>query len=147
MAKGRPDKYHTHVEPYLDKISQLCLEMNEEQIAKTLHVGYTAFRRYKKEHQALSDSLKKGKRELACELKSSLIKKAKGFEYVERKEIKQNGKVIKEEVYYKTAHPDVAAINLLLKNIDPDWANDPQLLELRKKELELQERKVEQNEW
>jgi hypothetical protein len=44
--------------------------------------------------------------------------------------------------------PDVAALNLLLKNYDKDhWSNDPQMLELRKKELELKEKQIESNEW
>ena len=42
----------------------------------------------------------------------------------------------------------MAAINLALKNYDKDnWSNDPQMLELRKKEIELRERQIEQNEW
>ena len=40
------------------------------------------------------------------------------------------------------------AINLALKNYDPEnWANDPQMLQIRKKELELRKRQVEANEW
>lgn len=147
MGKGRPGKYETNVEPYLEKISQMCLDMTEEQIAKSLHINYSTFRKYKKTYKALSDALKKGKRELATELKSSLIQKAKGFGYIEKKEIKQNGVVVREEVYHKKALPDVAAINLLLKNIDPEWANDPQLLELRKEEIRLQKERIEKDNW
>ena len=56
--------------------------------------------------------------------------------------------LVKREVKHKQAHPDVAAINLALKNYDKDnWSNDPQMLELRKKEIELRERQIEQNEW
>jgi hypothetical protein len=144
---ARPDKYYTDVEPYLKEITQMCHEMTERQIAETLNVGYSTFRRYKDNHSELSAALKKGKKELIIELKSSLIQKAKGFEYEESKEIKQAGKPTKTEVYHRRALPDVAAINLLLKNLDPDWANDPQMVELRRKELELQEKKIEQNEW
>ena len=56
--------------------------------------------------------------------------------------------VVREEVTTKYMKPDVAATNLLLKNYDKEnWANDPQALELRKKELELQERRLENGEW
>ena len=56
--------------------------------------------------------------------------------------------VVKQEEAVKHASPDVAAINLELKNYDPEnWANDPQMLQIRKKELELRERQVEANEW
>ena len=44
--------------------------------------------------------------------------------------------------------PDVAALNLALKNYDPDnWANDPQMLKIREKELKLREKQVENNTW
>ena len=57
-------------------------------------------------------------------------------------------RIVKTEVAHKHAHPDVAAINLALKNYDKeDWANDPQMLEIKKKELELRERQIENNEW
>lgn len=44
--------------------------------------------------------------------------------------------------------PDVASINLLLKNYDKEnWSNDPQSLDLRRKELELREKQIENNSW
>ena len=147
-GKGRPNKYETHVEPYLDDISEMALTMTEEQIAKTLHVGYTSFREYKRHYPALVDALKKGRRELVKELRSTLIRRAKGFQYKEKKIVKEYDEVVREECTTKYALPDVASLNLLLKNYDKEnWANDPQTLEIRKKELELRERQVEANEW
>ena len=143
----RPDKYKSHVEPYLDDIRQMCLTMTEEQIAETLGVSYSAFRKYKKQYTALNDALKKGRQTLVIELRSALIRRAKGFQYEEKKTIEEDGKM-RIETYTRTALPDVAALNLCLKNYDPDnWANDPQMLRIREKELELQERKIEQAEW
>ena len=118
MAKnrGRPSKYKSHVEPYLDDIRDMALTMTEEQIAKTLGVGYTAFREYKRQYPALNDALKKGRRELVKELRSTLIRRAKGFQYEEKKIIKEGDKVVQEIHATKSALPDVAALNLLLKN-------------------------------
>lgn len=151
---ARPDKYKTHVEPYLDKIQEMCLIMTEAQIAETLGVSLSAWKRYKSHYEPLRASLKKGRKDLVMELKSTLIKKAKGFNYEETKTTKERvpGEdkltVTKEEVFKKYAAPDVAALNLLLKNYDKDnWANDPQMMEIRKKELELAERKLEDSEW
>lgn len=146
---GRPEKYKTHVEPYLDEIKEMCLTMSEEQIADTLHVGYSSFRLYKQKYPALADALKKGRKTLVMELRSALIKKAKGFhEVAEVREItKGDGTTTVEKItrYYP---PDVAALNLALKNYDREnWANDPQMIEIRKKELELQEKKIENSEW
>lgn len=147
-GKGQPNKYYTHVEPYLDKIKEMTQSMTEKQIAQTLGVAYSSFRTYKQQHPALVDALKKGRSELVIELKSRLIQKAKGFNYEERKQIVEGGVVVREEIYTKAATPDVAALNLLLKNYDKDnWANDPQALELRKQELELQKLKLEENNW
>lgn len=145
---ARPSKYETHVEPYLDKIPEMTLTMTEEQIANTLGVGLSSWKRYKSHSEPLRTALKKGRKALVLELKSTLIKRAKGFNYEERKLIKEHGSVVREEIYTKAALPDVAATNLLLKNYDKEnWANDPQALELRKKELELQERRLENGEW
>lgn len=149
MAKrGRPNKYNTHVEPYLDKIKEMALTMTEKQIAQSLGVAYSSFMEYKKQYSELSESLKKGRQDLVINLKSALIKKALGFEYSEKKTIKENGIVVREEVTVKHTQPDVAALNLLLKNYDAEhWANDPQMLRIREKELELRERQMEKEEW
>ena len=48
----------------------------------------------------------------------------------------------------KKAHPDVAALNLCLKNYDPDdWANDPQLLKIKEKELEIRREIADKDNW
>lgn len=153
-GRGRPNKYKTHVEPYLDKIKDLALIMTEEQIAETLGVAYSSFRLYKQQYSALNESLQKGRKDLVTELRSTLIKKAKGFIYEEKKVIEElNEKtgqleIVRSETTFKYAQPDVAANNLLLKNYDKDnWANDPQALELRRKELELSERKLDKEDW
>lgn len=147
-GRGRPNKYETNVKPRLDEIEQMCLTMTEKQIAEALGVGQSAWCDYKNKYTELSEVLKKGRFKLVQELKSTLIRKAKGFSYSEKKTIKEGGQVVREEIYEKASLPDVAALNLLLKNYDREnWANDPQALEIRKKEIELQERKIEQNEW
>lgn len=146
--RGRPNKYHTHVEPHLDKIKEMALTMTEKQIAQTLGVAYSSFMEYKKQYSELSESLKKGRQDLVIQLKSALIKKALGFEYSEKKTVKEYGTVVREEVTVKHTQPDVAALNLLLKNYDKDnWANDPQMLKIREKEIELKEKQIENNNW
>ena len=145
---GRPDKYTTHVQPYLQDIERMALTMSEEQIAKTLGIGYSTFRRYKEQHEQLRAALKNGRQDLVYQLRSTLIKKAMGFEYEEISETYESEELTKREVKKKYAVPDVAALNLLLKNYDAEnWANDPQILAIRKKDLELAERKIEANEW
>lgn len=147
-GNGRPEKYKTNVEPYLEEIKQMCLTMTERQIAETLGVAYSSFRTYKQRYPALAEAMKKGRQTLVMELRSSLIQRAKGFEYTEVRKTWEYGALAKMEAITKYYPPDVAALNLALKNYDPDnWANDPQALKLREKELKLQEKKLEQNEW
>ncbi len=148
MARGRANKYDTHIKPYLNEITEWCHEMTEKQIAKKLGVAYSSWCLYKNEHSELSEAIKKGRQDLVSQLRSTLIERAKGFQYTERKVIKEGGVVIREEIYTKSALPDVASLNLLLKNYDSEnWSNDPQIIELRKKELVLRERQIEANEW
>lgn len=155
MAKGRgrANKYETHIKPRLDEIEEMARTMTEKQIAQMMGVAMSTWCEYKKQHSELSEKLKKGRETLVKDLISSLVKKAHGFDYSEKKIVKERNEdgdlvVIREEIYHKRSLPDVAALNLLLKNYNKDnWSNDPQILELRKKELELRERQVEANEW
>ena len=122
--------------------------MTEKQIARKLGIAYSSWCLYKNDYSELSETIKKGRQSLVVELKSTLIERAKGFQYTEKKVIKEGGEVVREEIYTKSSLPDVAALNLLLKNYDKEnWSNDPQVIELRKKELELRERQIENNEW
>lgn len=147
-SRGRPNKYFTHIEPKLKQIEEMCQTMTEKQMADSLGVAYSSWKLYKNKYSAFSDALKKGRENLVVELKSVLIKKAKGFNYQEVQTIEEDGKIVRKVTFQKASLPDVAALNLLLKNYDKDnWANDPQMLKIREKELELKERQIENNEW
>lgn len=146
--RGRPNKYETDIKPRLKEIEEMSATMTDKEICAVLNVGHTAWCRYKEQHEELKESLKKGRQRLVSSLKQTLIEKAKGYTYSEKKITRQGGVITEEVEYIKHSPPDVAAINLLLKNYDKDnWANDPQALKLRQKELELQERKIEMGEW
>ncbi len=161
MAKrGRKNKYDTHVLPYFAEIQKWAEYMTEAQIAAKLGVSYRSWCEYKCKFPQLSQVLKKGRQKLVEELRSALIQKACGFTKTTKKAVKcrtveyENGKRLREVedvVYYDEEDyfpPDTAALNLALKNYDKEnWANDPQMLEIRKKELELKEKQIEQNEW
>lgn len=170
MAKKT--KYETMIQPNLSWIQEAARTMTEKQICECLGVSYRGtWSVAKKEKPELVEAIKKGRQNLVAELKGALIKKALGFEYTETKITKQKvnwpdemyamlidagfteeqieqAELVKTEEAHKKAMPDVAAANLLLKNYDKDnWANDPQMLEIRKKELELHEKKLEDSEW
>lgn len=149
FKNGAPDKYYSHVEPYLEEISRMALNMSEKQIAKELGVAVSSFNTYKHKHPELIVALKSGRRQLVQELKSTLIQKARGYTYTETKEVyNELGELQRKEVYHKTALPDTGAAHLLLKNLDSEnWAENPQAVEFRRRELELQEKKFEETNW
>lgn len=146
--KGRKNKYFTHVQPHLSEIEKWCNSLDESAIAKRLGISKTSWFQYKLDFPELAECVKRGRQDLVSDLRSSLLKRARGYYYTETKETRENGELVKTEISKKYQPPDVAALNLALKNYDKEnWANDPQMLEIRKKELELRERQIENNEW
>lgn len=148
---GRKNKYETHVKPYLNQIQEWYEDLDERQIADQLGIAVSTWEKYKNQYPELREVLKKGKQHLVSELKTSLKKKAKGFYYEETKTCirEVGGKQVKViEKYKKYAQPDTGALHLLLKNLDENWHNDDQVtIDIKKKQLELTERKVDQNDW
>lgn len=167
MAKrGRKNKYETHIVPFFSQILEwLSNGATERQIAEKLGIAYSTFNDYKVKYPELTEILEKGRRNLVADLRGALVKKAMGFHYTEKKVVREhvdmpedvrdflleNGftreqieraELVKTEIADKYATPDVAALNLALKNYDKDdWSNDWQNYELRKRELELKEKK------
>ncbi len=149
---GRKNLYETRVKPYLQEISEWYQEFDEGQIAREkLHISVSTFENYKNKYPELRAALIRGKETLESDLKASLKKKAKGFYYTETKTCirEVNGKKEKViEKYERYAQPDTGAIHLLLKNISDEWRNDDMTtVELKRKQIELTERKIEASEW
>lgn len=148
---GRKSRYESHVQPFLEQVKEWYGLLNESQIASKLGVGATSFEKYKREHAELREALSRGKEELVLELKSTLKKKAKGFEYEETKTYIRSvdGKETKiVERYKRYSPPDTGAIHLLLKNLDETWRNDDrETMDLKRQRLEMEKEKNEANNW
>lgn len=169
---GRKPRYDTFVKPRLDEIFEWATKgMTEACMAHNLGIGESTFAAYKVSHPELADTIKKGRQNVVTQLRDALIRKAKGYEYDEVKvvtnnielpdwvvdELEMNGvdsekiqnvKLVRTETTRKRVTEDVAAINLALKNYDKDnWSNDPQALELRRREVELKEKAYEDGKW
>ena len=154
QKRGRKNAYETKIKPNLAKIAEWAQEKTEAQICLLLGITQETFYKYKREKSELSEALKKGRTQLVKNLYSTLIKKAEGFQYTEGKTIEERDPetgalvVTRKETYTRTALPDVAAIHLLLKNYDREnWSDNPQMLELKKQELEIQKQKAEDAAW
>ena len=150
---GRKGKYETHIKPFFDKIDKMLNDgASEKQVAEALGVSYPAWNKYKQEYTEFRELCNKQRTKLIDDLRSALIKKALGMK-VERKKIyskkDEDGNEVKyTEITIDELPPDVAAINLALKNYDRDnWANDPQSLAIKREELALKKELAEFKEW
>ena len=151
IAKKRGRKSYALIEilERLDEVERLAREgATEQQIAKCFGITRQTFAKYKYENIAIFNAIKKGRTDLVQDLRGTLVRKAKGLQYSEKKIIKEGGKIVREEEYIRSCLPDVAALNLLLKNYDAEnWSNDPAVIKLRERELDLKEKQIEENNW
>lgn len=147
---GRKVRYESYVLPHLHEIPEWMQTMTEEQIARRLGIAVSTWHDYKNKHEELAEAVIKGRQDLISDVKSALIKRAKGFEYQEKKEYsKMSGDdfATYEEVTTKYMPPDVGACNSILQNLDNDWYRDKKTYMLKKREHELKKRIAEANNW
>lgn len=146
------DKYEKCVKPYLEKIAEWISDYTEKQIAQRLGISEPTFIKYKKKYPELQEALIKGNQNLIEELKSIMKQAAKGY-YKEnvKKRIHYVGDPAKGaiesadvEINKMWYPPNVAAANMLLKNLDDTWSdNDAATRENKKKQLEIQQQKAD----
>ena len=148
---GRKNKFESHVAPHIKDITGWRREMTEAEIAKKLGISVTSLEKYKNDYPELAEALKQGKKELTENLKNSLIKRALGFSYTESRHYKKVKDGITEEITEentKVCPPDVGAIHLILKNIDPKWRNDDmETVKLKRKKIKIEEQKTDNDIW
>ena len=148
---ARKNKYDEYVKPYLKQVEEWKkVGATDEQICEQLNIGRSTFYNYLNKHQELKDAYKKGRTALVMDLKGELARLAFKHTLETKKQyirsVDKETKIQYTEITTKEVDGDIAAINLLLKNLDKEnWANDPQHLELRKQELELRKAIAEAN--
>lgn len=145
-------RYDELVKPYLKNITEWVSDLTEGQIARRLGVSTTTFKAYKDKYPELQDALTKGNQNLIEELKSIMKQTAKGY-YKENTKTRYHyigdpadGKIESAdvEVNKQWYPPNVAAANMLLKNLDDTWSdNDAATRENKKKQLEIQQQKAD----
>lgn len=154
--RGRKGVYETHIQPYLEEISDMADEgATEAQMYKFLKISKDSFIKYKKEKTELSEALKGGRKKLIKRLRGKLIERASGYEYTEENRIEEDvlldsgEKVTLVKVTRKTKHvpANVAALSLALSNYDETWANDPGAMRLKERELKLKEDAAKESSW
>ena len=149
---GRKSKYQTNVEPHLEKIREWRKTGAPiEKICEVLDISQSTWHEYEKNYPDFSEAIKKGVTEFCFDLRSELAKLARKHtletkkQYI-RKDIETGKQTQYTEITTKEVDADIAAINLLLKNLDREnWSNDPAHVELRRQELELRKQIAEAN--
>lgn len=162
MAKGRPNKYYTHVKPRFAEITEwLQAGATDKEIAENLGVNPKVFCKYKSEFNELNELCKNGRQKAVQQIKAALFKRATGFTYKEKKTIRKQivvqgedeedipAVLVQTETYEKCALPDPTSAMMLLKHWDKEseWTSDPATLELKKQELELKKKHIESEVW
>jgi hypothetical protein len=119
---GRPCKYETHVEPYLDKIYQWLKEgMTDYSIAEQLGIHQTTWIRYKENYSNLASLYTRAREERNRLVMNRMFAKATGeIAQVKQEKLAKDGKkvVLISEIY---TPPDVNAADLFLRNNDPEY--------------------------
>lgn len=140
---GRKSKTDT-VLKNLDTIKQLKAKgATDVQIAKHIGVCPATFYKILKESPELQEALDEGVAKVIEDLTGELYKKARVHSLTTTKTVVQGDKVMTETII-KEVDSDTAAITFLLRNLDSkNWSNDPEMLKLKKRELELKEKNAE----
>ena len=149
---GRKNKYDTHVKPHLAQIKEWASNATEKEIEKHLGISLSSFMDYKNRYPELQQAINSGQQSLIMDLKSSLVQRAKGYDYEEKTITKSSDSDKEPTIQIKHRHcpADVGAAIFLLKNLDKDnWADNWHNKELKEKELELKKMLAEHqiNDW
>lgn len=150
--RGRKGLYETHVKPHFKRIEKMLNDgASEEQVANALGVSYSSFNNYKNQYKELDDLCKKPRVDLVKDLRSALVKRAKGFKYEEKRvyitEDAEGNKKKHTEIVYKEALPDTTAIFGALNLYDEEYVKDKKAHKLKERELELRKMALEMKDW
>lgn len=87
---GRPSKYETYVKSRFDEIKEwVNLGETEKEIAKRLGINKSTLIEYKNKYPELNNLIKENRKMPVEQIKAAMLKKAIGFQYTEKKTIKQ----------------------------------------------------------
>jgi len=142
LAKaGRKSVYDLKVKPRLETIRAWKRRgLLDKQIFENLGISHESFYKYKREHVEFTDALKEGLDDAIANVENAHYKSAIGFDYVERKIVKEptgekdeDGKPIVKrriEITRKRVAPNVTAQIHFLKNRKSDDWHDRKEYEL-----------------
>lgn len=145
-TRGGVSQYPNKVKPYLQDIARyIRCGVTEGQLCEYYGVSKTQWWTYKEKYPELNETLSKAKQEFKTALINKAYELAVGGHYIDIKKTTyydKHGqpKESKIEEINHDVKPDAGMLQFLLINRFPsEFARDPQMVELRKKALELAE--------
>lgn len=126
--------------------------LTEKQIIKNLGIGKTTWEGYKNKHEELMELLKKGRASQVQEVENALFKAATGYYYTVQEAVKiKNGdgsESVETVTLKKFKPPETGAMCFFLKNKDKgNWADNPQMVDAKREELEIRRKESEFRSW
>ena len=156
---ARPSATKEIIDKNLSKIGKWAEQgLTMAQIAGNLGISETSLYKYQAKDAELFNTIKNARHkavetlentmfECACGFTRTVIKheKLKRIDYEDGRKIREYEELVEypEQTYFK---PDMTAAIFLLKNWG-NYVNEPQVVELRRQELELQRQKLRDSEW
>ena len=148
---ARPNKYESHIKPYLNDIKDAIERgVEENQIAKQLGVSVSSWCEYKNRYSEFAELFKKKDvSDILKRLDGALMKIATGYEYTEKKQYikneKDGEKVTYTEITTKHQPPNPTAIFGAYNRFDPNYVKDKAYYDLKQQELEIKRMNAEAN--
>ena len=126
--------------------------LTDAQICKNLGIAVSTWNVYKQKYPELQEVIKKGREQQVAEVENALYKNATGYYYyvdelVKLKDAEGNERLEKVRVQ-KFKPPETGAIAFFLKNKDKDnWADNPQMIAIKREELGIRKTESEFKAW
>lgn len=126
--------------------------LSEKQIIKNLGIGKTTWEGYKNKYPELKELLKKGRVSQVQEVENALFKAATGYYYTVQESVKikngDGGESVEIVTLKKFKPPETGAMCFFLKNKDKgNWADNPQMVDAKREELEIRRKESEFRSW
>lgn len=120
----------------------------DTKIFKHIKIAPATFYKFLKSNEEIQKVWNDAKADLVIDLEGTLYKLAKGGFTITTTRTYENEKGVFTDTTEKEMPPNLGALIFLLKNLCKEkYTNEPNMLDIKRKELELKEKYAEMNSW